>query len=314
MLVSITAVNISAIDLNLLHVLHAVLEEGSATRAAKRLHVTQSAVSNALARLRQLFADPLVVRNARGLTPTPRALALKPELSAIFGSVGKLLSAPARFDPVSTTREFTLACADYCMAILGPALAELMHTHAPRASLRVVTLEQLMGTEGLATNIDVHLGMPPRVPAGCHSVTLFQDSFVCMLQKSGKSAKDTAKRLSLKEYARASHVRVSVLGSTRDAVDVALAKRGLLRKVALVVPHFSVVPLMVERTGYVATLSRRLAQVQARAFDVALREPPLQLGKRPTRMVWHDRTQADAGAQFFRRLVQEAAAASATLT
>jgi DNA-binding transcriptional LysR family regulator len=301
-------VNISAIDLNLLHVLHAVLEDGSATAAAKRLHVTQSAVSNALARLRRVFADPLVVRNARGLTPTPRGLALKPELSAILGSVGKLLNVEARFDPARTTREFTLACADYCMAILGPMLAELMQKRAPLASLRVVTLEQLMGTEGLASNIDVHLGMPPRVPAGCHSVTLFQDSFVCMLRKARKGA---AKRLSLQDYVQASHVRVSVLGSTRDPIDVALAKRGLARKISLVVAQFSVVPLMVERADHVATLSRRLAQAQAPGFDVVLREPPLRLGTRPTRMVWHERTEADPGALFFRRLVQEAAAASA---
>jgi len=295
-------VNISAIDLNLLHVLHAVLEEGSATGAAKRLHVTQSAVSNALARLRQVFADPLVVRHARGLIPTPRALTLKPELSAILGSVGKLLEKPAGFDPATTTRVFTVACADYCTAILGPALAELMRTRAPLASLHMVTLEHLAGTEGLASNIDVHLGMPPRVPAGCHSVTLFQDSFVCMLRKGAP------KRLSLQDYLHASHIRVSVLGSTKDAIDMVLAKRSLARKISLVVAHFSVLPLMVERTGHVATLSRRLAETQARAFDVELREPPLQLGTRPTRMVWHQRSEADPGALFFRRLVQEATA------
>ena len=298
--------NITDIDLNLLHVLHAVLDEGSATRAAKRLHVTQSAVSNALARLRQSFGDPLVVRSSRGLAATPRARALQPELAAIMGSVGKLLSVPARFNAAVTTREFTLACADYCTAILGPALAELLQARAPLATLRLVPLEQLAGTEGLATNIDLHLGMPPRIPAGCRSAALFQDSFVCMLQKM--PGRGGAKRLSLGEYVQALHLRVSVLNSARDAIDVALAKRGLVRKVALTVPHFSMVPLMVERAGYVATLSRRLAETQARRFDVALLEPPLSLGKRPTRMVWHERTEADEGARFFRRLVQEAAA------
>jgi DNA-binding transcriptional LysR family regulator len=297
-------VNISAIDLNLLHVLHAVLAEGSATRAAKRLHVTQSAVSNALARLRQALGDPLVVRSSRGLSATPRARELEPELSAIMASVGRLLNPGASFEAATTTREFTLACADYCTAILGPALAALMHVRAPRATLRLVTLEQLQGTEGLASNVDLHLGMPPRVPSGCRSLALFQDSFVCMVPKGGKRA---AKRLSLPQYLQALHVRVSVLNSSRDAMDVALAKRGHARNIALTVPHFSVVPLIVERTGYIATLSRRLAETQARRFDVSLLEPPLQLGKRPTRMVWHERTDVDAGARFFRHLVQEAA-------
>ena len=296
--------NISAVDLNLLHVLHAVLAEGSATRAAKRLHVTQSAVSNALARLRQTFGDPLVVRNSRGLSATPRARELEPELSAIMASVGRLLDPRASFEAATTTREFTLACADYCTAILGPSLVELMHVHAPLATLRLVTLEQLQGTEGLASNIDLHLGMPPRVPSGCRWSALFQDSFVCMVQRVSKRP---GKRLSLQQYLQASHVRVSVLNSSRDAMDVALAERGHARKVALTVPHFAVVPSIIERTGYIATLSRRLAETQARRFDVALLEPPLQLGKRPTRMIWHERNEADAGARFFRHLVQEAA-------
>jgi DNA-binding transcriptional LysR family regulator len=300
----ITVVNISQIDLNLLHVLHAVLLEKSATRAAKRLHVTQSAVSNALARLRQALGDPLVVRNARGLSPTPRALALQPELEQVMRSLRSLVSGPERFEPATTTREFTLACADYCTTILGAQLVELLGQRAPAARLRLMPLEQLAEGDGLASNVDVHLGMPPRVPSGCHSVALFDDSFVCMLRPRRK----LSRRLKLQEYVQAQHVRVSVLGSTQDAVDRALARRQLTRNIMLTVPHFSLVPLIVERTGYIATLSRRLAEVQALRYDVALCEPPLALGKRATRMLWHERTDADPGARFFRELVREAAA------
>jgi len=307
-LLFITTVNIEQIDLNLLHVLHAVLLEKSATRAAKRLHVTQSAVSNALARLRQALGDPLVVRNARGLSPTPRALALQPELEQLMRSLRSLVSGPEAFEPARTTREFSLACADYCTTILGAQLAELLRQRAPAARLRLLPLEQLADGDGLAANIDVHLGMPPRVPSGCHSAALFDDSFVCMLQAKAS----VPRRLKLADYVRAQHVRVSVLNSARDAVDRALAERQLSRNVVLTVPHFSVVPLIIERTGYIATLSRRLAENQARRFNVLLREPPLQLGKRATRMLWHERTDADPGARFFRQLVRDAAALSAT--
>lgn len=297
--------NIEQIDLNLLHVLHAVLLEKSATRAAKRLYVTQSAVSNALARLRRALGDPLVVRNARGLSPTPRALALQPELEQLMRSLRSLVSGSERFEPATTTREFTLACADYCTTILGASLAELLRQSAPAARLRFLPLEQLTQGDGLAANIDVHLGMPPRVPSGCHSVALFDDRFVCML----KAKPGLPKRLKLADYVQARHVRVSVLSSERDAVDRALAERRLARNVVLTVPHFSVVPVIIERTGYIATLSRRLAETQARRFDVVLREPPLSLGKRATRMLWHERTDADPGARFFRQLVRDAAAA-----
>jgi DNA-binding transcriptional LysR family regulator len=301
-------VNIEHVDLNLLHVLHALLLEKSATRAAKRLHVTQSAVSNALARLRRALGDPLLVRHARGLSPTPRALALLPELEQIMRSLRALVSGPERFEPAKTTREFTLACADYCTAILGAQLVELLRQRAPAARLRFLPLEQLAEGDGLAANIDVHLGMPPRVPAGCHSVALFDDSFVCML----KAKNGLPKRMKLADYVQAQHVRVSVLSSTRDAVDRALAERQLARNVVLTVPHFSVVPSIIERTGYVATLSRRLAETQACQFDVALLEPPLRLGKRATRMLWHERSEQDPGARFFRQLVREASALNQT--
>jgi len=293
--------NIAAVDLNLLHVLHAVLAEKSATRAARRLHVTQSAVSNALSRLRHVFGDPLLVRNARGLSPTPRARQLQPQLESVMRSLGALMQVGSGFDPTSTTREFSLACADYCTTILGPALVALLQARAPRATLRFVPLEQL-GNEGLATDIDVHVGMPSKVPSGCRSSALFDDSFVCMLPRG---AKRSPAKLNLKAYLAAPHVRVSVLSSRQDPVDLALAKRGLARQVVLTVPHFSVVPLMVAQGGYIATLSRRLAQSQASIHPVALGEPPIALGRRATRMIWHERTHTDAGARFFRELVHE---------
>ena len=294
--------NIEQLDLNLLPVLQAVLAERSATRAAKRLHVTQSAVSNALARLRQALGDPLLVRSARGLVPTPRALALQPGLEQIMRSLSTLVSEREAFDPATTTREFTIACADYCTTIVGARLVQRLRERAPAARLRFVPLEHLAGSDGLASNVDLHLGMPPKVPSGCRSVTLFEDRFVCMLE-AGKAPK----KLTLKDYLKAKHIRVSVLGSASDPVDRLLAKRRLSRDIALTVPHFSVVPMMVEHGAYIATLSSRLAEAQARLFEVKLCEPPFSLGTRSTRMIWHERSEADPAAQFFRELVRDAA-------
>ena len=298
--------NIEQIDLNLLPVLQAVLAERSATRAAKRLHVTQSAVSNALSRLRDALGDPVVVRSARGLTPTPRALQLQPELERVMGQVRSLLNQGDDFDPTTTTRQFTVACADYCTTILGTQLAALLARQAPLASLRFLPLEQLDRGDGLATEIDVHLGMPPRVPPGCQSSALFEDSFVCLLRKQGRATP----RLKLADYVAAAHVRVSVLSSREDAVDRALAARKLSRRVVLTVPHFAAVPQIVERTDYVATISRRLARAYASRFAITVCEPPFSLGTRPTRMLWHERTAADAGSRFFRELIRRAAAES----
>src|SRR5581483_10445513 len=125
-------VNLSAIDLNLFLVLHAVLEERSATRAAARLHVTQSAVSNALARLRQLLGDPLVVRHGRGLVPTPRAEQLAPLLRDVAD-------------------RFTMALADSHQATEASRIAQAFTRRLPQAKLRVVSADYLAATNGLSS-------------------------------------------------------------------------------------------------------------------------------------------------------------------
>lgn len=110
-----------------------------------------------------------------------------------------------------------------------------------------------------------------------------------------------------KEYTSATHVRVSVLDSAHDQIDQLLAARGVTRTVALTVPHFSVVPFVVARTGCVATLSRRLAETYGGDSRVALRAPPIEMHTRALQMIWHARTDADEGSRFLRSLVIEAA-------
>ncbi len=303
MLVIITMPNLSAIDLNLLVVLHAVLIERNATRAAKRLGVTQSAVSNALARLRHLFGDPLLVRHARGLTPTPRAEALAPKLARVIGELGAMLGEVAPVDATTTTRELTLACADYYGMVVLPPLVALLRERAPGARLRIVSLEELVAGGGLAHDVDVHVGRPPNVPAGCRVQSLFQEEFVCLTRRT--SRRPTTSRMTLREYREAAHVRVRVLDTARDPIDVALQARGVVRNIALTVPHFSLAPLVVERTGYVATLSARLATLYASLLPLDVRPPPVKLGPRPVQMIWHERTDRDPGARFFRELIVE---------
>ncbi|WP_437974068.1 LysR family transcriptional regulator [Sorangium sp. So ce295] len=133
-------VNLSTIDLNLLHVLAVTLEERSATRAARRLGVTQSAVSNALARARELLGDPLLVRDGRGMAPTPAADELLPELAAAMGQLRSMIEHRRVFDPRSSTRELTLACADNSQIADVPPVAAALAREMPLARLRVVSV------------------------------------------------------------------------------------------------------------------------------------------------------------------------------
>jgi DNA-binding transcriptional LysR family regulator len=304
MSVIITMVNIGAIDLNLLLVLHVVPEEQSATRAARRLHVTQSAVSNALARLRELLQDPLLVRHARGLAPTPHANALRPQLARLVQDASAVFEPPVSFAPHKSTREFRIAGADYCGVTLLPRIFELLQARAPLATLQLLPIEQLMNG-GLARDIDVHIGMPPSVPKGAHSLALFEDEFVCLTRSAHGAA--PRPRMSLKEYMAHTHVRVSVLNTTSDPIDQLLSERGAARRIALTVPHFSVLPHVVAQTGAVATISRQLALSFAADARLAIRTAPLAMHTRALQMIWHSRSDADEGGKFLRALVKDAA-------
>jgi DNA-binding transcriptional LysR family regulator len=290
--------NITNLDLNLLLVLHAVLEEGSATRAAQRLHVTQSAVSNALTRLRAVFGDELVVRHARGLTPTPRAVELRPRLAAVVREAAAVLEQPGRFEPATSTREFSLACADYYAAVLVPTLVAQLRALAPGVTLRLRTLDELVSEHGLERDCDLHIGIPPKMPSGCVSSVLFKDRFVCVSRRG-----QFKRRPSLEAFLGASHVRVSVLGRS-DPVDVLLEARGLTRSVALTVPYFSMVPFVVQQAGLIATMSLRLTVAYASQLELDLAESPLDLPPYGVKMIWHRRTDKDEGARFFRSVVK----------
>jgi DNA-binding transcriptional LysR family regulator len=293
--------NISNVDLNLLLVLYTLIDEGSAARATERLRVTPAAVSGALARLRVIFDDELVVAGAEGeLAPTPRAVALRPRLRLMLLEAAALFVQPTRFEPATSTREFSLACADYYGTVVVPALVARLRELAPSVTLRVRTLDELNADHGLERDTDVHIGIPPKLPSGCVSSELFDDRFVCVSRRGrGK------RRLTLEKFLAASHVRVSVLGR-QDPVDVLLEAQGLSRSVALVVPYFSVVPFVVHETGLIATMSQRLASAYSRSLPIELSEPPLELSQYGVRMIWHRRTSKDEGARFFRGVLKDA--------
>jgi DNA-binding transcriptional LysR family regulator len=299
-------VNLSAVDLNLLPVLQAVLAERNATRAAARLHVTQSAVSNALARLRRVFADPLVVRVARGLEPTPRALELAPRLDALLTQLDGLISAASAFEPARSTRRFTVACSDAIEFVVIPHLAALMAKRLPRASLRVVTIDHMVASNGLATGeVDLLIGMPPTLPPGCTSERLFRDDMVCVVRAGHPTIR--GRKLTLAAYVDTPHVEVALFGRADPRVDTVLARIHRARRIAVSVPHFSAIAPVVEQTSAIATLARRLAGVLAHRRPLRLLPLPIELPPIEIVQIHHARTDGDAGTQYLRGLVRLAA-------
>jgi DNA-binding transcriptional LysR family regulator len=305
----ITPVNLATVDLNLLHVLHTVLQERSATGAARRLAVTQSAVSNALARLRHLFGDPLVVRGARGLVPTPRAEQLAPLVDSAMAQLRAALASDPGFDAATTTQRFTLACSDSEAGALLPSLAERIAQRMPRATLRLNTLEQ--ATEGLARGeVDALIGLQPSVPPDCRSLPLYTDDIVAVVRKRHPRIKGN--RLSLDDYFATPHAMVALFvdgrqTAIRRAIDKIVEKHGRRPTVALTLPQFHLVALATSRTDCIGQMPRRIAEALSEHLPLRILEPPFALPKLPLVLIWHERTHRDPGCTLFRRVVVDAA-------
>ncbi|MFO0750291.1 MAG: LysR family transcriptional regulator [Myxococcota bacterium] len=296
---------LAALDLNLLVVLDAVLATGSATRAAQRLNVTQSAVSNALRRLRDALGDPLVVRSARGLTPTPRAAAMAPTLRAWLAGGLALVSerAPDADSADALVRRFTIATTDALAATLMPRLLPRFAKAFPRARLRVMTVDRVVLQGGLAGGeADLLVGAPPTLAPGCRSEPLYRDRMVCILR-----ADHPTRRLTLEAYASLPHCEVALFGEPHDQVDRALARVGRSRSVLVAVPHFAVVPVVVAASDCVATLPERVARafMGPRALRVA--KPPVAVTSEQIVTVWHRRVDDDGAVTQLRALLRAAA-------
>ena len=304
---SMHSMNLSAIDLNLLVVLDALLETRSTTRAAKRLALSQPATSHALGRLRELFGDPLLVREGRGLAPTPFAVELAPRVRAALEAVRSAVSGPSRFDPRTSSRVFTMGTGDYAASVLLPKLAARLAAEAPKVELFVKPYADA-STETLAGDVvELVCGPPvtgPR-PAWARSEILFEERFVCLVRKDHPLGRG---RLTLDRYCALPHVLVAPRGTSREgAVDEALARLGRRRRVAVALPSFFVAPQIVRETDYVLTLAEHVARDVGRFLGLRLLEPPVDLEGFSIAMHWHARHDADEGHRFFRDAVRASA-------
>lgn len=293
-------VNLQAMDLNLFLVFQAVLEEGTTTRAAARLNVTQSAVSNALARMRHVVGDPLFVRSGRGLVPTPRALQMR---EAVADAIARLAEAVGQqFDPATTTRTFTLAAADHHAAVDVPRLAVAFAAAMPRACLRVVSVDYLLSTDGLASGtVDAAIAPENTAGSGLHLAPLFRERAVLVARRDHPTVGDA---LSVDGLNAASHVDVHLaLGQPGDVnrdVRGRFDALGHERRIALVVPSFTAAATAVAHTDHVAWLPSHAARLFVALLGLRIVRTPLPALDVGCALVWHARTHGDPGGERFR--------------
>jgi DNA-binding transcriptional LysR family regulator len=288
--------NAKVMDLNLLPVLDAVLSERNATRAAAKLGLTQPAVSNALARLRKVFGDPLVVKSQRGLTPTPRALELQAELAEALQRLDRAVRPQQPFSLLTTERQWTLSFADHYGSLLLPGLMRWMASNAPQATVKVLQIERMLSEDALASGgVDLYVGIPGVPMPGCHTRRFFDDDLVCVGSRSAAPVR------TLEQFLARDHVKIQLAPGRGNEVDVALVALGRTRRIVLTMPHFSNALAVVARSELLTVVPRNLAELHAdqlRLMAVPLPLPPLSVS-----MFWHRRVHADAGVKALRQVL-----------
>lgn len=291
------------IDLNLLLTLHALLAEQHVSRAALRLHRSQPAVSHALAQLREIFADPLLVRRGGRLQPTARALELAQPLQDALQQLDALLNSPG-FDPTRARRSFRLAMSDYGARVVLPRLMRGLREDAPEVDLvvtqgsREAMLSQLFDGE-----IDLALGVFPTLAAPLRAETLFEERFACLADRDSLPARGG---LTLAQWLARPHVLVAVRPGADNEIDLALAALGEQRRVALALPHWTAATEVIAGTDLLLTVARRSLAGRLSLRGLRCFEPPLPIRAFNFQQAWHERREGDAAHRWLRDRVMQA--------
>ncbi|MEX5509517.1 LysR substrate-binding domain-containing protein [Pseudomonas paralactis] len=282
------------IDLNLLVVLDALLSEQHVTRAAERLHLSQPAVSHALARLRDMLGDPLLVRQGGALVPTARALELAAPLAQALGQVQALL-APNRFDPASAKRRFRVAMSDYSAAILLPGLVRILRNEAPGIDLQIIQASREGMVDGVLNgDLDLAAGVFPDMPAELRTTALFEEHYTCLVDRHSLAPGGV---LDLPTYLSRPHVLLEMRGSGTPEIERALSAIRERRHVAISLPHCGVAPQLIKGTDLILTVSSRgLLNIDHQQLLTV--PPPFHIPSFAFELAWHMRRGGDAGLQW----------------
>lgn len=301
------AMDIAGFDLNLLKAFDALYAERHVTRAGQRIGLSQSAMSGALTRLREVFGDELFVRSPAGMLPTPRADDLAGPISTALRLMREALGTD-RFDPAAATHGVTLAMTDYAAFVLLPPLLARLAVEAPGLDLRVRGIfgrsEALDLLDDGEANIAV--GFPVEASARILAQPLLEEGFACIARRGHPAFAEGA---GLEAFAAAPHLLVSPEGDRMGLVDRKLAGLGLERRVVLSLPQFLVAPFVVADTDLVATLAARVARrFAAASLGVAVHPPPFALPAWPLAMMWHRRVDRHPATTWLRRCIAEVSA------
>ena len=290
--------DLQRIDLNLMVAFEALMAERSVSAAATRMGVSQPAMSSTLGRLRSLFEDELFVRSGRVMLPTVRAMQLQVQVGQALGQLRAALEPQTPFNPKTSRRVFHVSGGDYATMVILPRLAAFLAEEAPSVDLRFRFVEKDLTFELLDTDrLDLALGVFPNPPKRLGLEPLFDENFVCIARRDHP---DLCDGLSLEAFVALPHVLVTERGDQIGAVDEALARLGLERRVALTVPHVLVVRSVLPSSNLIATIGARAGRLFAQAAPLTVYDTPVALPAWRLSMLWSRQKAADPGLTWLR--------------
>ncbi len=289
--------NLRSIDLNLLLVFDAVFQEKNITKAGSRIGLTQSSVSNALARLRGHLGDELFVRAAEGMRPTPRALELAEPIRSTLFSLQNILD-PKRFDPATESRVFKIAAVDYFSVIVAPRLASYLTQNAPGIDVRIISGNN--SAPELLDKGEVDFAAIPfhNQSDRFGSQLLISDTWVCLTRKDHAFAGTVP---TIKQFADAQHLGLSLTGDPHNFIDDELTKLGHSRRVVMTVDSAAVIPAIVEESDLIVTAPRKVIQRYASSNSFMF-ECPVPVPNRSIHLdlAWHKRLSVHPSQKWFK--------------
>ncbi len=291
--------DVSDLDLNLLRVFDALLDTGSVSRAAERLHLSVPATSRALARLRRSMNDPILVRAGRGLVPTPFALRSVARVRALLDGADELLSDSAGDDPATWRRTFTIRINDGLTPVLAPRLISRIAGEAPGISFQFVSQSSKDPDSLRDGSIDLDIGVSDAQAPDLHSQNLLVDHFVALVAADSRLGRVRA--LTIDHLCQYPHISASRRGLAHGPLDQALAENGRTRHVLATVPTYAVATLLALEKDVISLVPRVLAHhLVERGVPVRWHEVPLALPDVRIDMRWHRRLDTDRETQWLR--------------
>jgi DNA-binding transcriptional LysR family regulator len=320
--IAAVSVSFKTLDLNLLKVFDAVMEERSVLRASQTVALSQSAVSHSLARLRDMLEDELFVRTATGMQPTARALGMAPLVRDALRSLEAAVELP-KFDPSNSTKQFTLAANDFTTMVVIPPLLSILGREAPSVDLVIKPVTRIDLAEQIDLGrVDVAIGVFAAPPDRFRSSFLFKYDDVLIV-----AAKYKLGKLDKAKLAELPLVVISFGGEQEGAIGGFISERGLARRsemydrgaleqalgdsdrpprIAVSLPHFLALPALLEETELAAIVPRPLANALAARHPIATHELPYPTALVEVRLLWHQRAEGDPSHEWLHEILRRA--------